>query len=175
MIELLSNIVFGLADNGIMLIGALLGLSLEASLEKRAGNALIGALVGNAVSDGIAGLIAGNLSLALGSFIGCLIPLLVYILVKKLLPKSKDKQSSKRMYSSLVSLDAVFHYMYLNEADVVNLPMQDLYNTIKNTDIAFMLPNYERFFMSITNMNDERLSFKMKDGITLITINQTER
>ena len=79
----LLNIVFGLADNGFMLIGALFGVSIEASLEKRAGNAIMGALLGNAVSDCIAGFLALNPSLAVGSLIGCLLIALIYKITKK--------------------------------------------------------------------------------------------
>lgn len=79
----LNDIVFGFVDNGIMLLGALTGCSIDSKLENKVGNALIGALIGNAISDCLGGFAAMDVSLALGSFIGCLIPLILYIAFKK--------------------------------------------------------------------------------------------
>jgi ABC-type uncharacterized transport system permease subunit len=59
MIEL-NDIIFGFVDNGIMLLGALTGCSLDTKLENTM-----------------------DISLALGSFIGCLVPLILYIILKK--------------------------------------------------------------------------------------------
>ena len=78
-------IVFGLIDNGVLVIGMLLGVEFgEYLLPKRyrskAAGAAVGGFLGNAVSDGVAGL-AISIGFTIGVTIGCLIPVVVMPLV----------------------------------------------------------------------------------------------
>ena len=69
-------IIFGIVDNGVMLMGAFFGLGLEKYLPSKLQvglGAVIGAGIGNAVSDFAGGLASGNLVLAIGTGLGCLI------------------------------------------------------------------------------------------------------
>tara|TARA_B100000768_G_scaffold177565_1_gene191949 strand:- start:261 stop:548 length:288 start_codon:yes stop_codon:yes gene_type:complete len=80
-------IIFGIVDNGVMLIGAFFGLGLEKYLPSKLQvglGAVIGAGLGNAVSDFVGGLASGNLVLAIGTGIGCLIALAAIPLLHKL-------------------------------------------------------------------------------------------
>ena len=56
-------VIFGIVDNGIMLLGAFFGIGLEKYLPKRFQvglGALIGAGIGNAVSDFMGGAVSLN-------------------------------------------------------------------------------------------------------------------
>jgi len=80
-------IIFGIVDNGVMLIGAFFGLGLEKYLPSKLQvglGAVIGAGIGNAVSDFTGGLVSGNLVLAIGTGLGCLIALSAIPLLHKL-------------------------------------------------------------------------------------------
>ena len=80
-------IIFGIVDNGVMLIGAFFGLGLEKYLPSKLQVGLgtvIGAGIGNAVSDFTGGLASGNLVLAIGTGLGCLIALAAIPLLHKL-------------------------------------------------------------------------------------------
>ena len=85
-------IIFGIVDNGIMLLGAITGLSVERYLPKYFQNGigtLFGAGIANAVSDWSGGAVTGSWDLAFGTLIGCLIALLfvpVYKIYKDLHP-----------------------------------------------------------------------------------------
>ena len=73
-------IIFGLVDNGVMIIGALFGLEVEKLLPARfqvGMGAIIGAGIGNACSDFLGGIVACNSQLAVGTGLGCLIALLI--------------------------------------------------------------------------------------------------
>jgi hypothetical protein len=80
-------VIFGVVDNGVMLIGAFFGLGLEKYLPSKLQvglGAVIGAGIGNAVSDFAGGLASGNLVLAIGTGFGCLIALVAIPLLHKL-------------------------------------------------------------------------------------------
>jgi len=80
-------VIFGIVDNGVMLIGAFFGLGLEKYLPTKLQvglGAVIGAGIGNAVSDFTGGLVSGNLVLAIGTGLGCLIALSAIPLLHKL-------------------------------------------------------------------------------------------
>mgnify|MGYP000123698305 FL=1 len=80
-------VIFGIVDNGVMLIGAFFGLGLEKYLPSKLQVGLgtvIGAGIGNAVSDFTGGLASGNLVLAIGTGLGCLIALASIPLLHKL-------------------------------------------------------------------------------------------
>jgi hypothetical protein len=71
-------ILFGIVDNGVMLIGAFFGLGLEKYFPKKlqAGlGGVIGAGIGNAFSDFTAGAASLNWDLAFGTGLGCFIAL----------------------------------------------------------------------------------------------------
>ena len=72
-------IIFGIVDNGVMLMGAFFGLGLEKYLPSKLQvglGAVIGAGIGNAVSDFAGGLASGNLVLAIGTGLACLIAMI---------------------------------------------------------------------------------------------------
>lgn len=76
---LIEGIIFGIIDNGVMILGALFGLSVEKYLPPyfhRGVGTVFGAGVANAISDWLGGL-AVAWSFAWGAFIGCLIALAV--------------------------------------------------------------------------------------------------
>lgn len=71
-------LLFGLIDNGVLVIGMLLGVEFGEYLlpkrwRSRAAGAAMGGFLGNAVSDGFAGL-AISLGFSVGVAIGCFIP-----------------------------------------------------------------------------------------------------
>lgn len=76
---LTEGIIFGIIDNGVMILGALFGLSIEKYLPPyfhRGVGTVFGAGIANAVSDLLGGL-AVNWTFAFGTFFGCLIALAV--------------------------------------------------------------------------------------------------
>ena len=77
----MEGLIFGIIDNGVMLIGAVLGLKF---LPCRKGfiNGLIGAGLGNALSDFLAGIGEGGLRFAFGTLIGCLIVMLFIPIIR---------------------------------------------------------------------------------------------
>ena len=81
-------IVFGLVDNGVMLLGALFGLEIEGLLPKKyfktGMGAVVGAGIGNATSDFMGGLVASNLQLAIGTGLGCLLALIAIPIVNQI-------------------------------------------------------------------------------------------
>lgn len=84
---MIDFIIFGLVDNGVMLIGAFFGLGVEQHLPKKLQvglGAIAGAGIGNAVSDFMGGAATANWPLAFGTFIGCIIALLAIPLLYKL-------------------------------------------------------------------------------------------
>ena len=77
---MLDYIIFGLVDNGIVILGALYGLHIEKYFPKNLQvgmGAVYGAGLGNAVSDFMGGAVTASWSLAFGTAIGCLFILLL--------------------------------------------------------------------------------------------------
>ena len=73
-------VLFGIVDNGVMLVGAFFGLGLEKYLPGRLQvglGAIIGAGLGNTVSDFMGGAASLNWALAFGTAVGCLIALVL--------------------------------------------------------------------------------------------------
>ena len=84
---MLDYIIFGLVDNGVMLIGAFFGLGIEQYLPKRFQvglGAVVGAGIGNAVSDFLGGAATASWPLAFGTAIGCLLALVTIPLLYKI-------------------------------------------------------------------------------------------
>ena len=76
---LIEGIIFGIIDNGVMILGALFGLSVEKYLPDyfhRGVGTVFGAGVANAVSDWMGGL-AVDVGFAFGALLGCLVALIV--------------------------------------------------------------------------------------------------
>ena len=74
-------IVFGAIDNGVLVLGMLLGVEfgdwlLPKSIRSKAAGAAMGGFIGNTISDGLAGMSVSP-SFALGCVIGCLIPVVM--------------------------------------------------------------------------------------------------
>ena len=76
---MLDYIIYGIVDNGIMIIGAMTGYELERYFPKRFQTglgAVIGAGLGNTTSDFLGGMSTLNIELATGTAAGCVIGLL---------------------------------------------------------------------------------------------------
>ena len=84
--------VFGLLDNGIVLIGMYLGVDIEGWLSKKLGkksNPLLGAVVGatgfNMFSDGVAAAVDSSMQgMTFGIVLGCALIMLVIPVIEKL-------------------------------------------------------------------------------------------
>ena len=77
----MEGLVFGLIDNGVMLLGACLGI--EFMPNRKGLGALLGSGFGNATSDFLAGLGEGGIRFAFGTMIGCLLAMAVIPLLKR--------------------------------------------------------------------------------------------
>jgi len=90
--EMLGYIGFGVVDNGVLIVSAIIGFSFEDIINnalskipryciktrvKGLSSALLGAGIGNAVSDFLGGFCVSP-SMALGTFVGCFIVLLAF-------------------------------------------------------------------------------------------------
>ena len=76
---LIEGIIFGLIDNGVLIVGALFGLSIERYLPGYFHNGVgtvFGAGIGNAVSDWLGGL-AVDFGFAWGALLGCVLALIL--------------------------------------------------------------------------------------------------
>ena len=74
-------VVFGAIDNGVLVLGMLLGVEfgdwlLPHKWRSKAAGAAMGGFIGNTISDGLAG-ISISPTFALGCVIGCLAPVVV--------------------------------------------------------------------------------------------------
>ena len=75
-------IIFGVFDNGLMIVCAMVGFELDSYISNKIKwfpkglGAVVGAGLGNTLSDGLGGLAALNIELATGTAAGCLIGLL---------------------------------------------------------------------------------------------------
>jgi xanthine/uracil/vitamin C permease (AzgA family) len=83
---MIDFIIFGIVDNGVMILGAFTGCEVEKYLPKRFQTGLgmvFGAGIGNSISDFLGGLASLNMPLAIGSGLGCLIGLALIPLFNK--------------------------------------------------------------------------------------------
>jgi len=85
----MPGLLFGIIDNGILIIGAFTGLKLEKFLPQRFQSGLgviIGAGLGNTISDLIAGLVDMGVTFGIGVFLGCMIPM-IYLPIHAMLKR----------------------------------------------------------------------------------------
>jgi len=85
-------VIFGIVDNGVMLLGAFFGIGLEKYLPRRFQvglGAIIGAGIGNAVSDFMGGAVSLNWPLAFGTGLGCVMALILIPLFYKFQKRRK--------------------------------------------------------------------------------------
>jgi len=84
---MIDGLVFGLVDNGVLILGAFTGLSIEKYLPKRyqrGVGAVIGAGIGNTISDTLGAIVDPSMhGMILGITIGCLIPLITIPMIAK--------------------------------------------------------------------------------------------
>ncbi len=71
---MLDGLIFGLVDNGVLAICAILGIDIDKKFAGKGVNgALFGALFGNALSDGIGSLLDFSLLVTFNIVVGCLL------------------------------------------------------------------------------------------------------
>ena len=71
---MLDGLIFGIVDNGILAICAILGINLDKKFAGKGVNgALFGALFGNAISDGIGSILDFSLLVTFNIVAGCLL------------------------------------------------------------------------------------------------------
>ncbi len=80
----MEGLVFGLIDNGVLILGAYTGLEIDRLFDgKGALGAVVGAAVGNTVSDGIGASIDPAMAGMVGGIVlGCLLPMLAIPVVE---------------------------------------------------------------------------------------------
>ena len=86
----MEGLVFGLIDNGILILGAYTGCDVGEKLGKGHGRlgAILGAGIGNTISDAIGAACDPAMQhMIAGSALGCLLPLLLIPLVERLRSK----------------------------------------------------------------------------------------
>ena len=90
-------IVFGVIDNFIVILGGVLGISIEAALPERFKMGLLIPVIccglSNAVSDFCGGIMAANFQLAIGTLIGCLI---AFVFLPMMLYMKKQREKRKK-------------------------------------------------------------------------------
>jgi hypothetical protein len=100
----LDGLIFGLVDNGIVLIGMYLGVDIEGWVSRRLGkdsNPLLGAIVGatsfNLISDAVAASLDPSMEgMGLGIAVGCLIPMLfIPINERRKNRKKRERENSE--------------------------------------------------------------------------------
>ena len=81
---LIPGLIFGMVDNGVLILGAYTGLEIDRFFK---GNgqvgAILGAGVGNTISDGLGAAIDPTMShMIIGIILGCLIPLILIPIIE---------------------------------------------------------------------------------------------
>ena len=84
----MDGLIFGIVDNGVLLLGAYTGLEIEKFLPRRfqsGAGAVVGAGIGNTISDTIGAVIDPALhGMIAGITCGCLIPLVLIPIIEKI-------------------------------------------------------------------------------------------
>jgi len=95
----MDGLIFGIVDNGVLLLGAYTGLEIEKFLPRRfqsGAGAVVGAGIGNTISDTIGAAIDPALNgMIAGITCGCLIPLLFIPIIEKLRGVKNENQINK--------------------------------------------------------------------------------
>ena len=94
----MDGLVFGLLDNGIVLFGAYLGLSIEDRLSSKLSRdsnpvlgAALGATIGNLISDFVGACVDPSMQhMKYGIALGCIIPILFIPIIEKIRRKVND-------------------------------------------------------------------------------------
>tara|TARA_R100001530_G_scaffold47507_1_gene35764 strand:- start:552 stop:821 length:270 start_codon:yes stop_codon:yes gene_type:complete len=88
----MEGLVFGLVDNGILILGAYTGLEFDRLFTKGNGalGAVVGAGLGNTISDAVASLLESMTinEFFFGVILGCLLPMLLIPVIEKYIRKS---------------------------------------------------------------------------------------
>ena len=84
----MEGLIFGLVDNGVLLICMYTGISIDRWIEGRTGGllgAVLGATIGNTISDTVGALADPTMRAGvLGITIGCLIPILLIPVIERI-------------------------------------------------------------------------------------------
>ena len=84
----MEGLIFGLTDNGVLLLCMYTGISIDRFIEGRTGGllgAVLGATIGNTISDTIGAMMDPTMrSAVMGITLGCLIPLLFIPLIERI-------------------------------------------------------------------------------------------
>lgn len=91
---MIDYLIFGIVDNGVMILGAFTGLSIESKLPKHLQTglgAVYGAGIGNACSDFMGGAVTASWDLAFGTGIGCILALILVPGIAKIRNRIKAK------------------------------------------------------------------------------------
>ena len=100
MIEILPDgTLFGVVDNGVVLIGMYMGVDIEGWVAKRLGkksNPLLGAVIGatgfNAISDGAAAAVDPSMhGMTLGVMLGCISVMVMIPIIERFRNKRRSK------------------------------------------------------------------------------------
>jgi len=81
---IMPGLIFGMVDNGVLILGAYTGLEVDRFF-KGTGQvgAILGAGVGNTISDGLGAAIDPTMShMIIGIILGCLIPLILIPIIE---------------------------------------------------------------------------------------------
>lgn len=93
---IMDGLIFGLVDNGVLLLGAYAGCDLGEKLGKGRGalGAILGAGIGNTVSDALGAAADPAMhSMVAGVALGCLLPLLFIPVIERFRSRSGEDKS----------------------------------------------------------------------------------
>ena len=84
----MEGLIFGLVDNGVLIICAYMGISIDRWIEGKTGGllgAVLGAAIGNTISDTMGAIMDPTIRTAVyGITLGCLIPILFIPIIEKI-------------------------------------------------------------------------------------------
>ena len=84
----MEGLIFGLTDNGVLLLCMYMGISIDQWIEGKTGGllgAVLGATIGNTISDTMGAIMDPTMRTAMyGITLGCLIPILFIPIIERL-------------------------------------------------------------------------------------------